>query len=163
MFKWLRRREGSTFSPTSISHPGHYKTTARTAQGGPDELTLAETDVTGPFVTLVYAWASELCDAEADRLDSRVRAFVACAIHDAAKAAGVASASGPAYGQRPSWILGESRMPVSVVDAGFDTDQKVCYVKVGPVMTAGGALDTHDPHAQRLLSGFQLRFSRILV
>ncbi|MBP8953179.1 MAG: hypothetical protein KBI47_12360 [Armatimonadetes bacterium] len=111
---------------------------------------------------LVYRWAADLSYDEADRLDSRARAFIACAVYDAARAARLPCQPGPPHGRRPAWMFRGVRVPVSLIDAGFDTEQKTCYMCLGPsIMTlepSGVAL-----YAQQLVKGFRARFSEIVV
>ena len=181
MFGWIRRR------PTSIAFPSHYLQTAKRAPGPPCELTLAGTREEGSWFRLAYVWTDNLDHQEADRLDSRVRAFIACAIPDAAGAASLACQGGPPHGQRPAWFVEGGPIPVSLVHGSFDVDRKTCYVTVGPIDSPAPMLDSRgvpvldsrglpvlDPVgrgetdaqgeiAVRLAAGFQSRFSQIRV
>jgi hypothetical protein len=173
MFGWLRRRS------SSLSFPAHYRQTSKRAPGRPHDLTLSETRGAGSWFRMTYAWSGDLAFQEADNLDTRVRAFIASAIPDAAVAAGLACQAGPPHGQRPSWFIGGGSMPVSLVQGAFDVEQKKCQVTVGPIGAGGPSLDSRgmptldpmaragkdsrDETAERLAAGFQSRFGRIRV
>jgi hypothetical protein len=173
MFGWLRRRSAS------LAFPAHYLQTAKRAPGQPREMTLAGTQGAGSWFRMAYTWGEDLSHQEADNLDSRLRAFIACAIHDAAGAAGLACQAGPPHGQRPAWFIEGGAIPVSLVQGAFDVDRKTCLVTVGPIGAKGPMLDSRgmpamdpmsragtdsaDETAGRLAAGFQSRFSRIRV
>jgi len=106
--------------PPHLTYPEHYEETCLHAPGGKADLKLIHAAAEGPFITLVYQWKGNLSRAEADDLDTRARAYIACAIYDAAATAGLSCQPGPPHGQRPSWHITGERMPISLVNAGFD-------------------------------------------
>jgi hypothetical protein len=173
MFGGLFRRS----SP--LSFPSHYRETSSKAPGSLRELALTRTQVAGSCVRMIYTWSEDLEYQEADNLDSRVRAFVACAIPDAAADAGLACQAGPQFGQRPAWFVAGVPMPVSLVQGAFNVDAKACMVTVGPIVVRGPSVDSRgmptmdpmaraeaeptNPAAEHLAAGFQSRFGRIRV
>jgi tetratricopeptide (TPR) repeat protein len=152
-------REGGI---TQLTHPKHYEVTAWAAPGERRQLSLVRAATDGALVTLVYRWGSELSSQEADRLDTRARAFVACAIYDAAIAAGLQCDPGPTHGSRPAWrILGETT-PVSLIGAGFDVADRTCFMRVGPVAVSRGQSPVLRC-AAALVDGFESTFSSMTV
>ncbi len=152
-------REGGI---SQLTHPKHYEVTTWAAPGERRQLSLVRAATDGALVTLVYRWGSELSSQEADRLDTRARAFVACAIYDAAIAAGLQCDPGPPHGSRPAWrILGETT-PVSLVGAGFDVADRTCFMRVGPVAVSRGQSPVLRC-AAALVDGFEGTFSSMTV
>ena len=154
------RRTPKPRSP-HLTHPQHYNQTARQAPGEKCELALIHAAVEGPFVNLVYQWKAELSDDEADKLDTRARAYIACAIYDAAMTAGLSCRPGPPHGQRPSWHIGGERTPISLVNAGFDVSDKTCFMQVGPGMLMMAGPQGGGRSSKRLIAGFQAQFREI--
>jgi len=153
--------EATPAEPLQATHTEHYDRVKRSAPGGPCRLTLVQADTEGPYVSLAYQWHDALTDDEADKLDTRVRAYITCAIYDAAVAAGLSCQPGPPHGQRPSWLLGSRKGPTSLAQAGFDTTKKVCWLSVGPgMMILGGGL-SDDGVASKLARAFQRHFAEI--
>ncbi len=150
-------------NPIRPTYLQHYEQVAQSAAGQPCELTLAEVAEQGPYVTLIYRWRDDLTYEEADRLDSRVRAYVTCAIYDAAISTGMSCQPGPSHGQRPSWLIAEQNIPISLVSAEFDNSERVCRLLVGPIMTIlkSGMPRGPDPVARKLAQAFQSCFARI--
>lgn len=90
MFSWFRRTPQPR--PPHLTYSEYYEAyeeTCLNAPGGKSDLTLIHAAAEGPFVNLVYQWKGELSHAEADDLDTRARAYIACAIYDAAITAGL--------------------------------------------------------------------------
>jgi hypothetical protein len=160
MFNWFKRSPQP--KEAFLTYPQHYDETTRRAGGDKCELALVHVEAEGPFLNLVYQWADSLSEQEADNLDTRARAYVACAIYDAAKMAGLSCESGPPHGQRPSWLFGGGRTPISLVNAGFDVSDRTCFMQVGPGMIAMAARQEGE-HLVKLAAGFQAQFSRIIV
>lgn len=159
MFNWFRRI--LQLMLCRLTYPKHYNQTVRQALGEKRELTLIHATAEGPFVNLVYRWEGELSYDEADRLDTRARAYIACAIYDAARTDGLFCLPGPPHGQRPTWCVEGERMPISLVSAGFDVSDKTCFMQIGPgiLMEPQGG----GSHCRRLIEGFQSRFDKISV
>ena len=141
----------------------HYNQTKQTAGGEPHQLTLDEVSVEGPVLILVYRWDEDLIYEEADRLDTRARAYIACAIRDAAIGAGLSCQAGLSHGQRPAWEIASQAIPVSLMAAGFDVGEKVCWMHVGPTMVIEGRLSGSESVAAGLAKGFQSHFEQIRV
>jgi hypothetical protein len=126
------------------------------------ELTLVHASAQGPFVNLIYRWSGSLSETEADKLDTRARAYIACAIYDAATTAGLACEPGPPHGQRPSWLIMGTRIPTALVNAGFDVSDSTCFMQVGPGIMMMGQRGEAS-HSQKLISGFQAQFRKIRI
>lgn len=149
------------FRKPQLTYPRHYKQTSRQAPGKKCDMLLVHADIDGPVLTLVYQWSANLSYDEADRLDTRARAYIACAIFDAAIAARLFCRPGPPHGRRPSWYIAGEEMPVTLVDAGFDVSNKTCFMHIG-----AGIMRLRVPQSGNLIpliSGFQTRFSQIRV
>lgn len=160
MFDWLKRNKRS--GAIDRNQWDHYKTTQKVG-GAPHQLTLSEVSQEGPIVALVYRWDGDLSYEEADKLDTRARAFVSCAIRDAAIGARLSCEAGPPHGQRPSWKIAGQGVPISLVTAGFDIEEKVCWMQVGPIIGIGGRPSGSESVAAELARGFQAKFQRITV
>lgn len=161
MFNWFRK--SPELKPPYLTYPQHYEQTARQAPGNKCDLYLIHSAVDGPMVNLVYQWKPLLSDDEADRLDTRARAYIACAIYDAAITAGLSCQPGAPHGQRPSWHIGGERMSISLVNAGFDVSDKTCFMQIGPGMLMMGGQQPSGGYNKRLLTGFQAQFREIKV
>lgn len=161
MFNWLRRLPQS--QPGYLTYSQHYDQTSRKVPGRMQVLTLIHATMDGLFINLVYQWKRELTDAEADDLDTRARAYIACAIYDAATAAGLTCQPGPPHGQRPSWYIRGERMPISLVEAGFDMSDKTCIMRVGPGVFVLERLEEEGRYCKKLVAGFQGHFAEIRV
>jgi len=125
-------------------------------------MSLIHAAMDGPFVTLVYRWEPDLSRGEADRLDTRARAYIACAIYDAAITAGLSCKPGPPHGRRSAWHVGGDRTPISLVNASFDVSDKTCLMQIGAGMMVRGT-PTSVRQGEKLISGFQAQFSQIKV
>jgi len=149
--------------PPHLTYPEHYEQTSDQAQGRKQRLTLIRSVVDGPGVTLVYIWTADLSHEEADRLDTRARAYIACAIFDAATTAGLTCQPGPPHGQRPAWQFPKDRLPVSLINAGFDVSEKTCFMQIGPGMMMVRESSGDGECAKKLVTGFRAQFSEINV
>lgn len=161
MFDWLKR--GKRSGAIDRAQWDHYNRTTQTVGGEPHQLTLDEVSVEDPVVILVYRWDEDLSYQEADRLDTRARAYVSCAIRDAAIGVGLSCEAGPPHGQRPSWKIAGEGVPISLMAAGFDVGEKVCWMHVGPVIGIRGRPSKNESMAAGLAKGFQSHFEQILV
>ena len=148
---------------TELTFPDHYLSTSRNASGNPCKLILERSMAEGPVVHLTYRWISDLSDQEADHLDSRARAFIACAIYDAAVGANLVCQPGPQHGKRPGWIIEAEPVPVSLMSAGFKVPEKICWMKVGPILARDGIPVGSVLVAEKLAGRFQALFQEITV
>jgi hypothetical protein len=146
----------------NLTYPRHYEETVRQAFGEKCELTLIHADVRGPHFNLVYQWESELSYEEADRLDSRARAYISCAIYDAATAVGLSCQPDLPHGQRPSWCIEDERM-ITLVNAGFDVSNKTCFMQIGPGIFRTKESLMAKGYCKGLIEGFQTLFRKIKV
>lgn len=162
--RWRARPHGPVpRGPIHSTQRDHYERTMQTVGGEPRQLTLADVSVEGPVVILVYRWSEDLSYQEADRLDTRARAYVSCAIRDAAIGAGLSCEAGPPHGQRPSWKIAGEGVPTSLMTAGFDVGKKVCWMHVGPTLGIGGRPSGSESVAAGLAKGFQSHVEQITV
>jgi len=148
-----------------LTFPDHYMEERQQVGGPPCQLVLGDAQITGPAVGLFYHWQDDLSDEDADRLDSRLRAYVACAIYDAAVQGGLRCVPGPPHGRRPSWrIRGESFLR-SLTDGGFDNEQKQCFAEIGPGVAPMEVIlsSVQGPISQILADAFRAHFRRIAV
>ncbi len=150
-------------SPPVLTHPRHYEQVSRRAPGEKCPLKLIRTSSEGGLVELVYRWGLPLSDNEADALDTRLRAYIACAIYDAATAAGLSCQAGAPLGQRPAWHMEGEPIPVSLVNAGFDVTDKTCFVQIGAGMVNPARGRIGGRHWKKLESGFKTLFSELQV
>ena len=149
--------------PLRATHIEHYERVKRSAGGAPRRLSLIEARTEGQYVTLVYQWKEQVTDEEADRIDTRVRAYMTCAIYDAAIAVGLSCHEGPPHGQRPAWIIEGSRSPTTLAQAGFDTTKRICWLQIGPGFLILDQARETDPLAQKLARAFKRHFAEITV
>jgi hypothetical protein len=119
----------------SLTYDFHYKEALKNASGSHHQLELIEVSDNSPFVNLIYRWKDNISYEEADNLDTRLRAYIACAIYDVAISAGMSCRSGPIHGNRPSWIIDKQTLPVSLIDAGFNYAHKDCNLTIGPIIS----------------------------
>ncbi len=133
MFGWLKGKP----SPR-LAYPSHYGKSRKAAPGASRRLKLQETRPGARGLDLRYRWAEDLPWEEADRLDTRTRAYVACAIYDAAEEVDVWCEPGPPHGQRPSWVIGREPAPWSLIAAEFDAAERECRLRLGPIYGPGG-------------------------
>lgn len=162
MLNWFRK--ALTLWSPHLTHPEHYERTSRQAQGDKQRLTLIQVEAEGMGVALVYRWTAELSDDEANNLDTRARAYIACAIYDAATIAGLSCQPGPSHGQRPTWLFPGEYMPVSLINAGFDVLDKTCFMQIGHgMMRTKGPFFGDGVYAKQLATSFRMQFSEINV
>lgn len=157
MWPFLQR-----FDWTALTFPDHYTRERDSVGGMPQNMRLAAVDTHSGWIRMRYRWRADLSDDEADRLDSRLRAFIACGIYDAARRRGLNCKPGPIHGRRPSWLIEDSRIPFSLADGGFATVEKYCELSVGPVMRLMGEQDSTKVSRQ-LARGFREAFKGISV
>lgn len=117
----------------------------------------------GPFLHLEYGWQGDLTHAQADRVDTRLRVYIASAIFDVCKTVKIKCKAGPPHGIRPSWFLGDFPVPYSLVQGSFSTNDKRMYQTVGPIMMwmSPGDFQLNSDQMIKLAQGFRLTF-RIL-
>ena len=158
--------EMGVFGSPKVWDARRYEEESIAVGGEPHRLTLESAEADAIGVTLVYHWYDEIPHTEADRLDSRLRAYIACAIYDAADACHFPSGMGERWGRRPSWVFEGSPEPYSLQQAGFDTDQKVCQLRVGCIIRAMPTIDSDGcrplvpEHADRPFRRMASTFSR---
>ena len=164
MANWFKKR----FAPPkpTPANPRHYLEVSSKAPGERQSLELVRSEVQGPFVLLAYQWTSDLTYEEADNLDSRMRAYAACTIYDAAIESRLPCRAGPLHGMRPSWLIGDLMTPISLAEAGFRFSDKICELSVGPVVIAlrdPKALDDIQVIAGALRGAYDRRFRNVSV
>lgn len=151
------------FTPHALRYQDHYIDVFSNAGHVFCPLILDQAENEGPCVNLVYHWEIDLTHEEADQLDSRARAFVSCAIYDAAKLDKIKCKRGPLHGRRPSWLFKDVIVPISLMSAGFDYDAKKCWMTVGPIYAIRGVLPGYVSIAWQLARAFKTYFSEITV
>lgn len=147
----------------ALTYPEHYLHVLARNPGTLQELTLGHIEVTGLFLNLEYSWREDWSYAQADVVDTRLRAYIACAIYDACKASGIRCKQGPPHGLRPSWFLEGFPVPFSLVEASFSTRDKRLYQTVGPIMMSLAFFAQKSDLTTGLASGFRKNFSTIKV
>ena len=148
----------------TLTHPAHYKQTAKAAAGPTHVLSLLEAGTDGQCALLKYHWNDHLSESDADNLDTRARSFIACAIYDAAVAVGMPCTPGPAHGIRPSWHIATGHPPASLVSGSFDQQNQTCHYTLGPVLMGGNPASLSlGVVAEILARGFAERFRKITV
>jgi len=152
--------------PTSAEFR-HYLEEFTQVGGARRTVTLMEAASTLGFVSLVYHWDDRLSHADADRLDSRLRAYVVCAIGQAARHAGLSVRPGPPHGRRPSWIVNLPQSSSSVIyglgPCSFDVGQQVCELGVGPIVFSPADFLGDDTVTTCLAASFKALFSELTV
>lgn len=161
MLNWFKKVP--TLKAPYLTYAEHYEQTLRQVQGVTQRLSLIHAELDGTVVALTYRWTAELSHEEADRLDTRARAYVACAIYDAAITAGLTCQPGSPYGQRPSWIFRGESMPVSLINAGFDVADKTCFMQIGQGMIMISGPYRGGRYIKQLIEGFRAQFGKIDV
>jgi hypothetical protein len=145
-----------------ISYMNHYHDECKTVGGDPCEVTLGQVFTDGRFIDLIYHWHKELSHQEADKLDSRLRAFIVCAVYDAAIKAGLRCTKGPPHGRRPSWFIDGIPVAFGLQSAGFDVSEKWCGLKLGPLLLGPG-IDTNSEIVSVLAESFRQHFRKFTV
>lgn len=146
-----------------LKHPEHYLQILAKNPGTLQELFLESVEVAGPFLNLEYSWQEDLSYSRADVVDTRLRAYIACAIFDACNASNVGCRQGPPHGIRPSWFLEGLPIPYSLVDASFSTDEKRMYQTIAPIFMTSGIFTQESGPIIQLAQGFRKKFSVIKV
>ncbi len=149
-------------SPT-LAHPEHYLQILAQNPGTLQELVLESIEVTGPFLNLEYSWQEDLSHSRADVVDTRLRAYIACAIFDACNASNVRCRQGLPHGIRPSWFLEGLPIPCSLVETSFSTDEKRMYQTIGPIMMSPALFSQKSEQIIQLAKGFRKNFSTVKV
>jgi hypothetical protein len=145
-----------------MKYSNHYRDECRAVGGDRCKVTLEQASAEARSVNLIYRWHDELSHQEADKLDSRLRAYIACAVYDAASKAGLTCTQGPPHGRRPSWIIEGDLAPYGLQAAGFDVSQKTCWLSVGPIMARGGG-GSSSHILKALAESFRRHFSKLTV
>jgi tetratricopeptide (TPR) repeat protein len=155
-------------NPFHLTYPQHYEQESERVPGNRRHLRLIDSSVRDSkyitFIRLVYQWDRTLSYKEASRLDLRARAYIACAIYDAATAAGLfCRAFEISHGRRPSWLIESEGVPISLINATFNFLDSACLMEIGPSLTQIDKPQSGGTHWAKLLTGFQVRFSDITV
>jgi tetratricopeptide (TPR) repeat protein len=155
-------------NPFNLRYSWHYEQESEQVPGNKCNLRLIDSSLEdGPCVTLiklVYQWDTALSYEEALRLDLRARAYIACAIYDAAISAGFfCQASEIPHGRRPSWLIEGERIPISLINALSEFSDRICLMEIGPVFIKIGTPQGSGTYWTKLLEGFKNRFSDISV
>ncbi len=140
----------------------HYHDEVAAVGGDPCTVTLEHVQAGDRSIELTYRWHEELSFQEADKLDSRLRAFMACAVYDAAVRAGLQCTKGPPHGRRPSWFIKGIPVAFGLQSAGFDADKKWCGLKLGYLLLGPG-LDASSKTMKKLAKSFQKHLSELTV
>jgi tetratricopeptide (TPR) repeat protein len=151
-----------------LTYPQHYEQESERAPGERRNLRLIDSSVEdGKHVTLVrlvYQWDRTMSYQEASRLNLRARAYIACAIYDAAISAGLfCQASERSHGRRPSWLIEGERIPISLTNAVFSFLDSTILTEIGPSLVKIGTPQGGRTHWTKLLTGFKAQFSNINV
>ncbi|MFM7057227.1 MAG: hypothetical protein ACKO2P_09935 [Planctomycetota bacterium] len=155
----------------AVSRSRHYREVLQ-AVGGPAQcLTLVSSVAHGPNVILVYSWDATLSPEDADRLDTRIRAYLNEAVGIAARKAGLTVQSGSptcsllGISMIPVWLIGGRDQPTFAANSAFSPDLRRVQATIGVRF-----IDAHafhglhfDPIADQLAIQFQRRFQYIRV
>lgn len=148
----------------SLTYPDHYLQVLAKHPGTLCTLFLEGVTIEAPWLLhLEYAWREDLSHAQADVVDTRLRAYIACAIFDACQTAKIRCKSGPPHGSRPSWFLEDLPVPYSLVQASFSTEDKRMYQTVGPTMMAPAIFELENAQIIGLVQGFSIKFRTLKV
>ena len=157
-------RFGSHLQPINLRCPEHYDRESRMVGGEPRDLELISGSLNEDVVQLTYEWTENVSKVEADRLDSRCRAFICAALWDGARFAGLRCAGGPPHGRRPSWLIEACEVPWGLRRGKFDAAQRVCEMEVGPIRQRIGPMnDELTGISASLYWSFSTRFCYIQV
>ena len=152
----------------SLTYPQTYEAEAQREPGAPRTLTLIQSGIPDfsylTYLILVYQWQEDLPDEEAQRLCKRAIAYIACAIYDAAAAAGLACRAHPYMnGRRPSWQIEGEGTPISLLLSDIDLETRTCQMTIGTVVTMMGKQPPPGAHWEQLHAGCRERFQSITV
>jgi tetratricopeptide (TPR) repeat protein len=151
-----------------LTYPQHYEQESERVPGNRRYLRLIDSSVEdgkyGTLIRLVYQWDTTMSYEEAFRLDLRARAYIACAIYDAAITAGLfCQASEMPHGRRPAWLIEGERIPISLINTEFNFLDSICIMEIGPSFGKSGTPQDGGVHWAKLLTGFKVRFIDITV
>jgi hypothetical protein len=148
------------FQPCSprLTYPKHYLDVLGKNSGPLQELSLVDVTIEDPFLHLTYCYDEELSRSEADVVDTRLRAYVACAIFDAGKDLFFCQPA-PLHGSRPAWFIQDCPVPFSLVQGRYSVANKSIYLTVGPIIP----LPQATGYTEALGEGFIERFSIVKV
>jgi tetratricopeptide (TPR) repeat protein len=154
--------------PSGLTYPQHYAEESQQQRGEKRRLRLKfsslEDGKSTTLMRLTYQWDRTLSRQEAKRLDLRARAYIACAIYDAAISAGLfCQASENSHGRRPAWLVEGEGIPISLTNAAFDFLDSTCLMEIGPIMIKVSTSHGGETFWPKLLTGFKNRFSDITV
>jgi len=145
----------------------HYDEECRSVGGARCKVSLVEAVPFMSSVGLVYRWHERLSHSEADKLDSRLRAYIACVIGKAAENAELDVEPGPAHGRRPSWVIlqpsSDKRVAYGLQQGSFDVGKQVCEMTVGPVVLPIVPSSDGDTVARELAESFLAIFRELKV
>ncbi len=146
----------------------HYQEVATTISGKAQTLHLEKWGVDGPNLVLEYSWNELLSHADADRLDTRARAFLNEATAKAALAANLAVVPGPptyklAGSWIPSWFIAGRQQATYVQNSQFDPNMRRVRFTIGTPMVTSTQFGSgsFDPIPELLGQQFQRLFMTI--
>jgi hypothetical protein len=151
-----------------LTYPQYYREARRKAPGNVCNLRLEDSTVVeskySPFLRLVYGWNEALSRKEAQRIERRALAYIACAIYDAALAGGLlCRAYEVPYGLRPSWLIEDEKIPISLVYSDISAPDKSCELLIGTYISVIREPPSGGSHLAKLLTGFRVKYSEIIV
>ena len=184
MLDWLFHRKGkdkvekvedasqTPLKPTPLSYPKYYTLTVNRIKRYDEShqvfdkpitftLTLSNAVCGDHDVTLSYKWA-RLGRDDYDELRDRFKAFITCAIYDAAKDTDLICDPGPVHDEKPTWRIKGERMPITLVFCEIDVTNKTLTAKISsdPYIKD---LQHSDGLYQSLARGFKTTFESIIV
>ncbi len=159
-FEPERKRELERISDGETAAASHFRAVRMTVAPPKCQLALAAAVSEGSNVYLTYRWTEDLSHDEADRIDTCVRALINSSIGDIAHrnkiSARLSWGAESMNGVRiPLWHLDHRDQPTFVVNSGFDVEQKLVTLTVGPRFVRRQIDDDmHDPTSVGLCRGF---------
>jgi len=141
-----------------LTEPAHYLDVLKKNPGSLQELSLVDVTIENPFLHLTYRYDEDLSRSEADVVDTRLRAYIACAIFDAGKDLFFCQPA-PSHGSRPAWFIQDCPVPFSLVQGRYSVANKSIYLTVGPIVPLPQAAG----YAEALGAGFAKRFRIVKV
>ncbi|KAA3659946.1 MAG: hypothetical protein DWQ04_20800 [Chloroflexi bacterium] len=152
----------------NLSYPQHYEQESKLVPGKKCNLKLIYSTVEASkyitLIRLIYQWNTTLSYEEAFRLDRRTRAYITCAVYDAAKSAGLfCQPSETPYGRRPAWFVEGEKTAISLINAAFELSESNCLLEIGPTVREVRAQQKSGVYWEKLLDGFKNKFSSINV
>jgi hypothetical protein len=148
------------FQPCSprLTEPKHYLDVLEKNSDSLQELSLVDVTIENPFLHLTYCYDEELSHSEADVVDTRLRAYIACAIFDAATGLFFCQPA-PSHGSRPAWFIQDCPVPFSLLQGRYNVKDKSIYLTVGPIIP----LPQASGYTEALAEGFIKRFRIVKV